>query len=109
MMSCIIFCHSELSEAGKTLQIISQYYEQHPTAIPFDLGLAQSKMDVMYPYWTAMLFDDRYLDEIDEWIYKAGISCGEVCVGVPRYREYVTLGSELQRLRCKDGSIEEIK
>jgi len=84
-------------------------YENNPVKVPIDIGLAKANIDVMYPYWVAIIFENMFMDAIDEWICKTNIYSDELCAGIQRLIEYNKLGSEWYRLRCIDGEITELK
>lgn len=106
MNSCIIFCSETLKKAQEGLKRTKRLYKDEPIGIPFVAVVNEANIDVMYPYWFAVIFNERLTNEIDKWIYKAHIPAGEVCVGVPRLRELLTMSKNLESCKFKGGKVD---
>lgn len=105
MKSCFIFCSDSLEKSQKGLENIKEYYKKHPLSFPFTVFVKEAHLDVMYPYWVGIVFDKRYMVEMDEWLCEFRIPSGEVCAGVARYRELQKLADTLKKCDFRNGTI----
>lgn len=109
--SILTFCSETLLDAERGVEMLIDFYENHPLPLKFAVEIAQARIDVMYPYWMGILVEDeRNMDDIDEWLYDGGvrIPSREVCVGVPRRVEFEQLGTTIARWEFSEGKAREI-
>ncbi len=102
LKSCIVFCYKNESNALYNFNRVRDFYLENYIPITMNLELIVINIDVDYPYWVVLVFNLKFLQEINGWIINANIRYRESHKGVEYLAELRYNGSSLRKYRLLD-------